>query len=159
LAHQKVGNLEKKGTVPLVTVLRQASGCVHEAESIKSHSATEAIPVPIAQQNDQPLDCIQESVAGEEKQITCGNTTVLSVTALSPLKTLAMVYQVADAVASARTPMKQKQTIYAAVEHVCESVLRAISKPQLGHTLMQVGQLSAVTEVSDAQHQKEVVWI
>jgi hypothetical protein len=64
-----------------------------------------------------------------------------------------MVYQVADAVACARTPMKQK--IYAAVEHACESVLSAISKPQLDHTLIQAGQLSAVRVVNVAQRQEK----
>jgi hypothetical protein len=145
--------LGEEGIVPLVTVLQQASGCVHEAEIMKPDSANEAIPEPIAQQFNQPLECIQESVAGEEEQITCDTTTVLSVAALSPSKTLAMVYQVVDAVASAATPMKQ--TVYAAVEHACESVLRAISKPQLDHTLIQAGQLSAVREVNVAQRQEK----
>jgi hypothetical protein len=64
-----------------------------------------------------------------------------------------LIYQVADVVACARTPMKQ--TVYAAVEHACESILRAISKPQLDHTLINAGQLSAVREVNVAQPQEK----
>jgi hypothetical protein len=48
-----------------------------------------------------------------------------------------------------------KQIVYAAVEHACESILGAISKPQLDHTLIRAGQLSAVREVNVAQPQEK----
>ncbi len=166
-AGSSFGNVEgcqlgQEGLVPLVTVLREATTRIHGGESIKPDCAPEAMIGALERNCDQALHCCQVSSVDDEENgpmhdsstsSDTGNAVQLSGASMSPTKTLAMVYQVADAVASARIPMKQ--TLYAAVEHACGELLRSVSTSQLNNTLVQAGQLSAVRAVNVAQPQEK----
>jgi hypothetical protein len=59
--------LGKEGIVPLVTVLRQASGCVPDADDIEPTGQSEQCQN--AKPHDQPLECVQNSVSGKADQL------------------------------------------------------------------------------------------